>query len=239
MDQLSGFLQNRFLYALSALAGLFIIGNVAYLDIRALTPKPTSAMPTQKIITTVSTPQGPQQVTQYVLSSDVSCPTSCSALITQATASAKTQPAPSAKTLSPTPAPTQQVVLQPVAQSSPTTSQIALGTGTSNAATWADVPGVQAYIDPSQYGSIKTVVFQASINVPYSPQNVGVRLYNISANHPVWNSDVYLSSSNSSGLLISKPVDLDSGKNLYQVQMQTQLQAPANLVQSSVQITTN
>lgn len=138
--------------------------------------------------------------------------------------------------LSPTP--------QPVNQSVPYASSgneffIPLGTGTSTAATWTNVPGVQAYIDSTQYPNIQTVTFEASVVLPASLQIVSVQLYNMTANHPVWFSQVTLQSSNGTGMLISSPITLDPGNNLYQVQMQTQLQAPANLVQSRVHIITN
>ncbi len=133
---------------------------------------------------------------------------------------------------------------QPVNQSTPYASAgneffIPLGTGTSTASTWTNVPGVQAYIDSSQYPNIQTVTFEASVVLPASLQIVSVQLYNMTANHPVWFSQVTLQSSNGTGLLISNPITLDPGNNLYQVQMQTQLQAPANLVQSRVHIITN
>ncbi len=116
---------------------------------------------------------------------------------------------------------------------------IPLGTGTSTAATWTNVPGVQAYIDSTQYSNVKTVTFEASVVLPATPQIVSVQLYDVTNNHPVWFSQVTMQSSNTSQLLISSPITLSSGNNLYQVQMQTQLQAPANLVQSRVHIITN
>lgn len=152
----------------------------------------------------------------------------------------------------PTPSPTASIFQanfisptpQPNSISLPLTSTgneffIPLGTGTSTAATWTNVPGVQAYIDSTQYSNVKTVTFEASVVLPATPQIVSVQLYDVTNNHPVWFSQVTMQSSNTSQLLISNPITLSSGNNLYQVQMQTQLQAPANLVQSRVHIITN
>lgn len=152
----------------------------------------------------------------------------------------------------PTPSPTVSIsqanfispTPQPNSISLPLTSTgneffIPLGTGTSTATTWTNVPGVQAYIDSTQYSNVKTVTFEASVVLPATPQIVSVQLYDVTNNHPVWFSQVTMQSSNTSQLLISSPITLSSGNNLYQVQMQTQLQAPANLVQSRVHIITN
>jgi hypothetical protein len=39
--------------------------------------------------------------------------------------------------------------------------------------------------------------------------------------------------------MISQPITLDPGNNLYQVQMQTQLEYPANVSQAIIRIETN
>ncbi|HSX40384.1 MAG TPA: hypothetical protein VLF68_02105 [Candidatus Saccharimonadales bacterium] len=115
---------------------------------------------------------------------------------------------------------------------------IPLGSGTTSSNDWTSIEGAQAFVDPAQYGTIKTVKFEASISNPNSPQNVSVRLFNTTANHVVWNSEMTMTSDKNAALLISNPVTLDSGNNLYQVQVKTQLMAPTVLTQSRVHITT-
>jgi len=66
-----------------------------------------------------------------------------------------------------------------------------------------------------------------------------VMLFNMTAGHPVWNSTVFFSGGTNAQLLISQPITLDPGNNLYQVQMQTQLTFPANLNQARIHILTN
>lgn len=104
--------------------------------------------------------------------------------------------------------------------------------------TWQDVPGMQTYVDTSQYESIKQVVFEVSVYVPTGNQTANVQVYNVTANHPVWNSQVNFPGGSNPQFLISSPVTLDPGNNLYKVQMQTQLEYPANISQARFHITT-
>lgn len=115
---------------------------------------------------------------------------------------------------------------------------VPFGSGSNSSETWTDVSGVQAYIDTSQYGSIKQVIFEASIHIPTGNEIAWARLYNVTDKHPVWNSDVTISGGTAQ-LLYSPPIQLDSGNKLYQVQMKTQLKYPALLDQARVHITVN
>jgi hypothetical protein len=114
---------------------------------------------------------------------------------------------------------------------------VPLGSGTSTANDWADIAGASAYIDTASYSKIKQTTFEATVSVPAGSQQVWVRLFNATDKHPVWDSEVMTDSSGPI-LLTSKPIKLDSGNKLYQVQMKTQLKALTNLVQSRVRIIT-
>lgn len=111
---------------------------------------------------------------------------------------------------------------------------IPLGSGTSQAGDWTDVPGVQAIVDFGQYPHIKEVFFEASVYIPTANQSVSVRLFNVTDKHPVWNSEV--TTANATAYLTSPPLNYDLGAKVYQVQMKTQLQYTANLVQSRIHI---
>lgn len=115
---------------------------------------------------------------------------------------------------------------------------ITLGTGTNSSSTWADVGGASAYVDSSKYENIQTVTFEASVVIPTGNQTAYVQLYNATAKHPVWFSQVSLQGGEPQ-LLISQPIKLDPGPNLYQVQMMTQLKYPAVLTQSRLHIITS
>lgn len=152
------------------------------------------------------------------------CPASCLSLINEATMSIKLPtPAPSIKTT-------------PVGFSVKEFF-ISFGSGSSRAADWEDIGGLVAYIDSSKYGKIKSVVFEAAIQIPNGNQGASVRLYNATDKHPVWFSDVYLEGGTPK-LVTSQPITLDQGEKLYQVQMKTTLKDTAILNQARIKITT-
>jgi hypothetical protein len=123
----------------------------------------------------------------------------------------------------------------PVIQNSVKDYYVSLGSGTSQASDWTDVPGVAAVIDFGQYPHIKEIHFEASVYVPTANEWVSIRLYNETDKHPVWNSQVTTNAA-ATAYLTSPALNYDTGSKLYQVQMETQLQAPATLVQSRIHI---
>lgn len=150
-------------------------------------------------------------------------------------------PAPSNAIVTPSAPPTTDVVV-PSPVVTQTTVQtvgpkeifVPLGTGESSAASWTNVPGVIASVNSTNYPSIEQVTFEANVNVPTANQTVWVQLYNMTAQHPVWNSQI--SMTGATQYIVSPPITLDPGNNLYQVQMYTQLQYPALLTQSRIHI---
>lgn len=114
---------------------------------------------------------------------------------------------------------------------------ISFGSGSNGTDDWADLSGIQAYIDSSQYSQIKSVVFEASVRIPTGNEIAYVRLFNVTDKHPVWFSDVSLEGGTPK-LLFSKPITLDTGNKLYQVQMKTSLKYTAILDQARLHITT-
>lgn len=111
---------------------------------------------------------------------------------------------------------------------------VPLGTGSTQADEWEDIPGAVASLDLGQFTNSKQVMFEASVSVPTANQVVSVRLYNKTDQHPVWYSEVSMNTA--TAYLISQPVIADNGTKTYQVQMKTQLKAPANLTQSRIHI---
>lgn len=155
------------------------------------------------------------------------CPATCILEIKKSTASAVVT--------------TQTQTVGVASGASPKEYYISLGTGsgyTTSSTTWLSIPGASAYIDSASYPNIKTVTFEVSVSVPTGNEYVNVQLFNVTAGHPVWFSQVQFNSGGTSALLISKPMTLDTGNNLYQVQIQTQLQYTANILQSRVHVVT-
>ena len=162
------------------------------------------------------------------------CPQSCINQIDQALVSNK----PAVLTPTPTPAPVNNSSSKITGSSQAKEYYVPFGSGSGSSNDWTDVPGLQANVDSNSYGTIKNVVFEASLHIPTGNQTVSVRLYNATDNHPVWNSEVTFNGNTSSVLLISPTVSLDNGNKLYKVQMKTQLQFQAILDQSRLHITT-
>ena len=84
---------------------------------------------------------------------------------------------------------------------------ITVGTGSSNAENWTDVPGVAVYIDSTAYGKIKSTTFEASLYTPTNNQSANARLFNVTDGHPVWNSEVSIEGGTPQ-LKISTPITL-------------------------------
>lgn len=115
---------------------------------------------------------------------------------------------------------------------------VPFGAGTGNSADWATVDGIGAKIDPADYGDIKQITFEVSARIPTGNQIIWIRLYNANASQAVAGSEVTLSGGTAT-LLISSPITLASGNNLYQIQMKTQLKYPANIDMARLRIKTN
>lgn len=97
---------------------------------------------------------------------------------------------------------------------------IPFGSGQTDSKEWIDIPGMNAYIDSENYGPVSSIRFEAVIRIPTAVGYVHARLYNVTAKHPVWNSEVQ-SETDKALLKESDPIVLDGGNNLYQVQMKS------------------
>jgi len=116
---------------------------------------------------------------------------------------------------------------------------VPFGSGVDSSSEWKDISGLEGYIDGNSYGVIKKATFEVSVRVPTGNQTVDVRLYNITAAHPVWFSEMKFTGGGTPQLLVSSPITIDSGNNLYRVQMKTQLKFQAFIDQARVRIMTN
>jgi hypothetical protein len=217
--------ENKFLSARNAFKAFFllVLFNLLFLDFVLVNNQKDQAME-RKIPLVVSGV----------------CPSSClsevAQIVEEATRSTNlsvTSPTPVSR-LSPTIKPTSQI------QSPSLVKEffVPFGAGSNSSDDWQDIAGLKVTLDPQNYGSVKTVVFEATVRIPTGNETAYVRLYNITDKHPVWFSDVSLDGGVAQ-LLISKPITLDSGNKTYQVQMKTSLKYPAFLDQSRLHIITN
>ncbi len=211
------------------IAGGIFVANILILDVWVLTSA-SRRQPVQVNLTGKASEP-------YQFTSNDTCVDSCQSQIDEIkqllTVTVSPKKSPTA-----TPRPTRSSSSSSSSSSTVKEYFVPLGSGSSTAEDWTDVPGVQSYVDSTQYGSIKQVVFEASLHTPTGNQTAYARLYNVTDKHPVWNSEVQISGG-SPQLLISAPITLDSGNKLYQVQMKTQLKSQTNLNQARIHITTN
>lgn len=189
---------------------LILAINVLYLDFKA------SVAPKTPIIIKSANKQTPVP--------NVACPTSCISEINYATSSMQFS--------------NTGAVSSTVVNSSVKDYYVTFGSGTSTATTWTDVVGLQSNINPSNYPNIAQIVFEVSMYIPTGNQFASIRLWDVTDGYAVWNSEMTISGGQPQ-YLVSNPITLAPGNKLYQVQMLTQLQAPAIINQSRLHITLN
>lgn len=112
---------------------------------------------------------------------------------------------------------------------------IPLGTATTQLANYQSVPGLEAQVDSTKYPNIATATFEATVTNPNASQQVWLQLFDATNNHPVWYSQVTYQGGGSQ-TLISSPITLSQGNVTYQVQAQTQLQAPAQITNARIHL---
>ena len=110
---------------------------------------------------------------------------------------------------------------------------IPFGSGTTQATSWTNVPGLTAQIDFGKYKDIKEVHFEATVGIPTQNQTVSVQLFNVTDGHPVWYSPMTLTDGQFGS---SNPLVWDSGAKTYQVQAMTSLGYFTNLYQVRLHI---
>src|SRR3989344_3164199 len=194
---------------------LFLFGNILILDILFI-----QNLKAKAIVSSLETEKIPSDESNPGSENQGLCPASCISEIRQASLSSE-----------------QRVSTPTTVTSQVKESLITLGTGTNASTDYENVLTTQVYIDPSKYGNIKSVKFEVSIAVPTANQFVYVRLFNVTDNNPVWNSEMYMSGGPSS-YLVSGPITLASGNKLYVVQIKSQLKALTNLNQARLRIET-
>ena len=172
-----------------------------------------------------------------------SCSQSCVDQINSALSQKQSPVSPLAQitiipTFTPTPTATSAPTPTPTSEKTVKEFFVPLGIGSGNPADWTVVNGIGAKIDPADYGSIKSVMFEATLRNPNGNQQVWIRLYNANTYQMVAGSELTLSSGTPT-LLVSQPITLTTGENLYQIQLKTQLQAPANIDMARLRIKTN
>lgn len=182
---------------------LLVLINILILDIKVFRATDTSEVSPAQTQTTSevgqATPGGENAGTNL-------CPAACLKAISEVAA-------PSLAQTTPTPKPT---------TSAPTVKEfyIPLGSGSTKSTAWVELPGVESVIDMANYPNVKSIIFEASMRVPTANGRAYAKLYNVTNEHDVWNSEVY--AEGSSGYRVeSGNITLSSGRKLYRVMMKS------------------
>lgn len=216
-------------YWIYVVLGIFV-ANSLILDIFFFFPKNSSSqtvLPGNINLPNISQNFCPQACLDQISLNLISPKATDSSLSVQPTIALASTP-----TLTPTPIPTS------VSVNSVKEFFVPLGAGSGNSSDWKVIDGIGAKIDPADYGSIKQITFEVSARIPNGNQQIWIRLYNANTFQAVAGSDVTLSGGTPT-LLISSPINLASGNNLYQIQMKTQLASTANIDMARIRIKTD
>lgn len=117
---------------------------------------------------------------------------------------------------------------------SPKELYIPFGSATGTKDSWQDITGSDTSINIANYPGFKQAFFETSIYVPTGNGKVSARLFNVTANHTVGNSEV--GTERSTPTKFSTQVQLDGGDNVYRLQMQSTLKYEAKMDMGRVKI---
>lgn len=202
----------------------FILGNIAVLDYLYVT-RDTRPVTKQEVTQIIK-----EETSQTPSMQSGGCGAECKEEIAKQLKAAAAQVAPTAAAPK---KPSASFSTSPAGE-----SFINIGTGSySSEYDWGDVPGAQVSFDAGAYGSIKSAVFEATVTTPNGAEDVELRLYNATDNHPVWGSDISFPSGDTVRFKVSSSMSLDPGSKVYKVQMKTQFATHANLDLARIHIT--
>src|SRR3989344_93035 len=112
---------------------------------------------------------------------------------------------------------------------------VPLGTGSTSSTSWVDLPGVEAYISPSNYGTIVEMYLEVAIRVPTGSGQVFARLKNVTDNNSLFESEV--SYEGTAGKLFSSgKIPVPSQTRLYRMQLRSSLGAEVVLDNARIKL---
>src|SRR3989344_6048851 len=112
---------------------------------------------------------------------------------------------------------------------------VPLGTGSTNSTAWVDLPGVEAYIAPSNYGTIVEMYLEVAIRVPTGSGQGFSRLQNVTDNNSLVESeDSY--EGKAGKLFSSGKIPVPSQTRLYRMQLRSSLGAEVVLDNARIKL---
>jgi len=112
---------------------------------------------------------------------------------------------------------------------------IPLGQGSTSSRSWEQITGAEAVINLANFSGVKSIVFEASLRIPTGNGRVYAKLYDVTAKHDAWFSEVSVEGSQSKREE-SAPIVLSSGRNLYRIKMKSTMGYEAFLDQARLKI---
>lgn len=209
----------RYLYIIAGFVGLVLVVNLLLLDYFLVSQR-NDLLDFQTRLTQLSESfkllggrllTGAGQTSQTSQTSQTvgpaeACPSSCVAMITVATISARQSAAP--------------VTVQPTTTTTPSSKGeyfVPLGSGSvAQTSNWTDVTTAQATFNAGNYGNISAAYFEVFLRTSGSGE-VHARLFDVTTPAIFWTSDV--KTTNSSSTFLSAPITLSSGSKVYRVQI--------------------
>jgi len=183
------------------------LGNLVFLNIKVVPP--------------TSQPLSNQPAAGQSIESQT-CPPACLEKIFEATAEAtKISPLPQKEV----------EVSQPAVKE----YYIPLGSGSTKSQDWIELPGIEAVIDSANFPNVKSIIFEATLRIPSANGKVYAKLYDITAKHDVWFSEVWVEGS-LGYRAESANISLSEGRHLYRLMMKSTMGYEAILDSARIKI---
>lgn len=112
---------------------------------------------------------------------------------------------------------------------------IPLGSSSSGATEWTDLPGIEAYLAPLNYGKIKSLYFEAGLRIPTGNGRMYARLKNVTDNVGLAESEISRDGG-SAGMVSSGQIPVPQNTKLYRVQIKSTMGAEALLENARIKI---
>ena len=111
-----------------------------------------------------------------------------------------------------------------------------LGSGTTQSDSWVDIPESEVTINGSRYSGLEQAHLEAYLVVTNGIGRAYMKLYNVSAKHDVWFSEI--STESDIPVKVSLPITLDKGAQSYRLMAKSTIRSRMNIHNARIRILT-